>query len=126
LSIFQIAQKILFLLNYHIAGEGKCDLDRFFGQLVCAEKVFVLKGNDIRGISFFSPKINFLLGIPGYLLAWAEVQNSTFFLAVLDRSLEPWLTKKLEFENGGKLSDFHQVEYDSETETFILHQVSCF
>jgi hypothetical protein len=57
------------------------------------------------------------------MLAWAEVENSTFFIAVLSRSSEPWLTKKIEFEDGGKLSDFHQVEYDSDNHSFILHKV---
>jgi hypothetical protein len=52
LSSFQKTHGIFFLLNFHIAGEGKCDLDRFFGQLVCAEKRYVLHGKDIIGIVF--------------------------------------------------------------------------
>jgi hypothetical protein len=52
LAAFQQAQEIPFLLNYHIAGEGKCDLDRFFGCLVCFERKYVLRGLELIGIHF--------------------------------------------------------------------------
>jgi hypothetical protein len=52
LASFQKNYRIRFFLNYHIAGEGKCDLDRFFGFLVCAEKLYIFHGMDIIGVFF--------------------------------------------------------------------------
>lgn len=50
LSIFQRQHNKKFLLNYHIAGEGKCDLDRFFGYLVALENRFVIKFGALFGM----------------------------------------------------------------------------
>lgn len=53
LSAFQVSNGKFFLLNYHIAGEGKCDLDRYFGYMVCAEKRYYFTGKDLIGSYFF-------------------------------------------------------------------------
>ena len=38
-----------FLINFHIAGEGRCALDKYFGYLAALEYKFVLRKEDIVG-----------------------------------------------------------------------------
>ena len=57
-------------------------------------------------------------------MAWAEVQNALFFLSVLNRSKEPWLTPSIDFVDGN-FSFYHQIRYDTVQETFFVREV-CF
>jgi hypothetical protein len=38
--------------NFHVAGEGKCTLDRFFGSLAKKEKTFLYSQRDITSMLF--------------------------------------------------------------------------
>jgi hypothetical protein len=41
--------------NFHEKGEGKCDLDRYFGAMSARERTFLMNEKDIEGMenSFF-------------------------------------------------------------------------
>lgn len=36
--------------NFHEKGEGKCDLDRYFGAMSAVERTFLINQHDIKGI----------------------------------------------------------------------------
>lgn len=42
-----------FFHNMHEKGEGKCFLDRYFGQLTALERTFLYNVDDIRGDIYF-------------------------------------------------------------------------
>ena len=60
LAKYQENRKKTFSLNYHVAGEGKCDLDRYFGLMNARETRYVLSGKDIIGDFLHSSYTNFL------------------------------------------------------------------
>jgi hypothetical protein len=47
---YQVTNKIKFFLNFHEAGEGRCNLDRYFGYMVALEKQYMLREADIVGM----------------------------------------------------------------------------
>ena len=122
--------------NFHERGEGKCDLDRYFGALSARERTFLLNKKDIRGTSFLLNLVLIYLGILDYCTAWNETPNSSFYVIYIDRSNELWLMPDY---GQVKKIDYRQLNYDRDNQEFshrnvknytlffsYLHSLICF
>lgn len=50
-SFFEIdtVSELIVVANYHEPGEGRCELDRYFGNMAGHERRFKIQGLDILG-----------------------------------------------------------------------------
>lgn len=107
LKAFKVNFNIQIVVNFTEPGEGKSDVDRHFGLQVSYEKNYLLKHNTI-------------VGLPGYIAVWKDIQHMTCVIMQIDRNSQPKFVPSFQ---KGAVGTVYQCWYSASTDNLKFRQV---